>query len=300
MRLLPAALALVGGALCASDTSYLVPLAPGVAFKPIMTVGDSPLLTPYSRFAGIPDGLGAHAFSDQLFVLTVNHEISETRGVPRSHGTRGAFVSRFVIAKPSLEVVEGHDLVLDGVSIFLWNAAGGAFAAGGTTTFSRFCSGDMAAPSAYFDAQSGLGTRDRLFLQGEESGQEGRAFAHVATGADAGNAYELAGMGNDSWENIVACPFPQQKTIAIGLDDSGGGQVYVYVGEKRQAGNAVEKAGLVGGQLFQRAGMRPSAFRPPSSRVEHGAAVGRAATRNVNIRVGSAHGDRRGLVGPVA
>ena len=36
----------------------------------------------------------------------------------------------------------------------------------------------------------------------------------------------------------------------MGMDDSPGGQVYMYVGEKRAAGNPVEQAGLMGGNLF--------------------------------------------------
>jgi hypothetical protein len=36
----------------------------------------------------------------------------------------------------------------------------------------------------------------------------------------------------------------------MGMDDSPGGQVYVYVGEKRDTGNPVELAGLINGSLF--------------------------------------------------
>lgn len=57
-------------------------------------------------------------------------------------------------------------------------------------------------------------------------------------------------MGLFSWENSVSSPVAQDKTISICTDDSTGGQVYVYVGEKQATGNAMEKAGLVGGDLF--------------------------------------------------
>lgn len=47
----------------------------------------------------------------------------------------------------------------------------------------------------------------------------------------------------------MAHPHAGDKTIVVGLDDSTPGQVYVYVGDKKSNGNAVERAGLVGGRL---------------------------------------------------
>ncbi|MBL7930795.1 MAG: choice-of-anchor D domain-containing protein, partial [Bacteroidia bacterium] len=57
-------------------------------------------------------------------------------------------------------------------------------------------------------------------------------------------------LGRCSFENNVASPFPQDKTIVVGLDDSTPGQVYVYVGNKSTSGNTIEKAGLFGGRLY--------------------------------------------------
>jgi secreted PhoX family phosphatase len=45
-------------------------------------------------------------------------------------------------------------------------------------------------------------------------------------------------------------PNTGDKTVVVGLDDSGGGQVYVYVGDKKSTGNDVERAGLTGGTLY--------------------------------------------------
>jgi hypothetical protein len=36
----------------------------------------------------------------------------------------------------------------------------------------------------------------------------------------------------------------------VGLDDSGGGQVYVYVGQKADSAHPIEAAGLIGGSLY--------------------------------------------------
>jgi hypothetical protein len=61
----------------------------------------------------------------------------------------------------------------------------------------------------------------------------------------------------------LASPNTGEKTVVIGTDDSTPGQVYVYVGEKRGGGNAVERAGLTGGDLW---GVRASFdFRPNAS-----------------------------------
>jgi hypothetical protein len=63
-------------------------------------------------------------------------------------------------------------------------------------------------------------------------------------------SWRLPRLGRHSVENQVASPFPQQKTIVIGLDDATPGQLYVYVGNKTAAGNDVERAGLINGSLF--------------------------------------------------
>ena len=87
-------------------------------------------------------------------------------------------------------------------------------------------------------------------MSGEEAGAEGRLFANIVTGANAGNSYELPFLGKFSWENALASPQSSDKTVIIGTDDATPGQVYVYVGEKTNAGNEIEKAGLSNGKLF--------------------------------------------------
>ncbi|HND52697.1 MAG TPA: alkaline phosphatase D family protein, partial [Pirellulaceae bacterium] len=220
---------------------YVQPVAAGVQTTALLTVGDA--VSGY-RMAGIPDGLGAFDNGDGTFTLLMNHELGSTVGTTRTHGSKGAFVSKWTIDKSTLQVLSGQDLiqtvVLDGSS---------------STAFNRFCSADLPDVTAYFDAASGLGTTDRIFMNGEES-TGGRAFGHVVTGAMAGTSYELKKLGAFAHENVVANPFAQVKTIVAGTDDTtpsstnGGGKIYIYIGNKTNSGTPVDRAGLTNGINF--------------------------------------------------
>lgn len=236
----------VGGTV-SSQSPYLTALAPGVVTRAILTVGDSPNLkpdgTPY-RLVGIPDGMGAFDNGDGTFTLLVNHELGATVGVTRAHGARGAFVSRWTIRKCDLSVLDGRDLIQQ---VTTWNPATATYNAPTTgVALGRLCSADLPATSAFHDAGSGLGYDGRLFTNGEEVGADGRAFAHAMDG----NSYELPRLGRVSFENVVAHPRAGLRTVVVGLDDSGGGQVYVYAGRKTGTGSPVERAGLTNGALF--------------------------------------------------
>jgi Ca2+-binding RTX toxin-like protein len=239
---------------------YLLGTEPNVTVTSIATVGDvlgtkSDGITPY-RLVGIPDGAGAYDNGDGTITVLINHELRPDVGVVREHGATGAFVSRLVIDKSSLAVLDASDAI---TSVQLWDDATQSFV---TTTYAigRLCSADLADQSAYhwIDTRGtadtaddvAYGTLDGIFLTGEEIGSEGKEFGLVVTGSETGTAYELAHTGLYSWENALSSPFAQRKTINIGLDDSNGGQVYIYIGEKQTTGNAVERAGLVGGDLF--------------------------------------------------
>lgn len=235
-----------------SASPYLVNAHPGVDIVSILTVGDSVNakpggVAPY-KMVGIPDGLGAYDNGDGTFTLLMNHELGATAGITRQHGSKGAFVSQWTIRKSDLKVLHGGDLVKQ---VYTWDAVTGAYVpTPGTTAFGRLCSADLPAPTALYNRKTGKGYAGRIFMDGEEVGNEGRAFAHIATGPNHGISYELPYLGKFSWENSVASPHEQDKTIVIGMDDSTPGQVYVYVGEKRDSGTEVEKAGLHGGTLY--------------------------------------------------
>jgi hypothetical protein len=272
-------------------SSYMVPSNPasGVRFTSIATALNTEfhrnLDTGASsyRLVGIPDGMGIYRDADDLandtFSLLVNHELGDSSGIVRLHGNCGAFVSQWKIRRSDFGVVGARDLSTE---YNLFNLASNTFqtfnasnpmpdyaqtaanpqgwGSVNTDGIGRLCSGDLAPVSAFrFTDASGntFGTQERLFLNGEERGDSGRAFAHVVTGVDARKSFELPDLADFSWENAIASPFAQRKTVVAGTDDSTPGQVYFYVGEKQQTGNDIEKAGLMGGKTY---GLRAAGF----------------------------------------
>ncbi len=237
-----------------SVSPYIQSHLPGVEIKSILTVDDGTVAKTGGGqigLTGIPDGIGIIDGNEltpaepEFFYMLVNHELNATQGVERDHGNIGAFVSKWKINKTTHEVVEGDDLIKE---TFEWNELTSEFEAG-SFTFDRFCSSDRPEPTALFNAASGLGSEEIIYVNGEET-FGGRAFGHVVTGPDAGKTFHLEHLGYAAYENILLSPTEQDKTVAVMLDDATNGEVYVYVGDKQSSGNDVEKAGLVGGDLY--------------------------------------------------
>ena len=272
------------GGFTSSQSPFLLPAAPGVMTKALFTVGDTanlkPNMTPY-RMVGLLDGLGAFDNGDGTFTVLANHEVGGTAGIARAHGGKGAFVSKWTIRKCDLAVLKGEDLIN---TVQLWDAATSAYVTPATPpVFSRFCSADLPAGTAFYDAATGLGTEGRLFMNGEESGNEGRAMAHAMDGS----SWELPRLGKMSWENAVPSPNPGVKTVVVGLDDSTPGQVYVYVGNKTASGSVVDRAGLTNGNLY---GVRVVGFanEDTAAGIPSGSAFDLAPFGNVENTTGTA------------
>ncbi|MDZ4667243.1 MAG: choice-of-anchor I family protein [bacterium] len=232
-----------------SQSAYLLPTSPGVQFTSIISVGDN--VGGY-KMAGIPDGAGAYDNGNGTFTMLVAHELNNALGVTRAHGGKGAFVSKWVINKNDLSVVSGADLIQK-VQLYTATIGYTLFNPADTTprkSFNRFCSADLPAVSAFYNAASGLGTPERIFMNGEEAGAEGRAFGHIVTGTNAGTTWELPSLGKFSWENSVAHPSTGNKTVVVGTDDASPGQVYFYIGDKTNTGSEVDRAGLTNGRLY--------------------------------------------------
>lgn len=231
-----------------SQTPYLLSSESHVYTESLLTAGDS--VNGY-KMAGIPDGLGAFDNGDGTFTVLMNHEIPSGQGVARAHGGNGAFVSEWVFDKTTLQVLSGKDLIHD---VWLYDSASHSYvdhnAGNSPVSFNRFCSADLAGQGAFYNAETGLGYNGKLYLNGEESGVEGRAFAHIVGGAQDGNSYELAWLGNMAYENVVANAHTGNRTVVGLMDDGQNGQVYFYAGDKQSTGSAIEKAGLTNGHLL--------------------------------------------------
>lgn len=247
------------------STPYVLPTLPGYETISVLTVDNTGANPDDSiggyGMVGIPDGLGAFDNGNGTFTLLMNHELGNTLGAVRAHGAVGAFVSKWIINKNTLAVTSGSDLM---ASVYGWNTGTqSSNALPGTFAFGRFCSADLPKVSAFYNAATALGTQERIFMHGEEGGSTGWQQGTVVTGPNAGKSYTLgkfnlstngSGLtGVGAWENAVASPFAQDKTIVIGLNDGGTGimnnALSVYVGTKLAAGTEVEKAGLMNGTL---------------------------------------------------
>ena len=245
-----------------SQTSYLTPTAPGWSATSLLTVGDA--IGGY-LMAGIPDGLGAYDNGNGTMTVLANHEIGNDfttgvlKGAVRAHGAAGGFVSKWVINTSTWQVVSGGDFVTSRLNQMMWN--GTTWAAPATAyAYLRPCSADLPSIDAFYDASSSTGYNGRIFLNGEETGAEGKAFAFIATGDinEVGKAYELPHHGKYSYENLLArsnyglTPGAANllQTVVVGTDDTTPGEVYVYIGAKTNTGNAIERAGLTNGQLY--------------------------------------------------
>jgi hypothetical protein len=236
---------------------YLKPSIAGVKLVAILTTGDS--VGGY-RMVGIPDGLGPFRSGHKEFTLLMNHELTKDApsgpGKVRAHGSDGAFVSRWTINSETLKVLKGQDHTQSANGVHTWDIAAKSYKSG-TTQWQRYCSGDLAAESAYY--AHGRGTQERIYLNGEEV-TDGRGWARVCTGSHTGEAWQLPRLGRMAFENAVACPFPQEKTIVACQDDSSastapppqnnGSEVYFYIGTKQTSGHPIERAGLTNGWLY--------------------------------------------------
>jgi hypothetical protein len=222
-----------------------VPSIPGVFTFPLLTVGDKPADNGYA-LPGIMDGLGAFS-QGRTFTLLANHELGNTVGAVRKHGSAGAFVSKWVIDRNTMGVVSGEDFIQSSSKIYNWDSKTSSFVAG-TKALNRLCSANLPASTTF---QSGTkGTTERIFLSGEEA-TDGLAWAWIVTGPEAGTGWPLPYMGRLAWENLPPAPFSGDKTVVMCMDDTSPlGDVYVFVGEKKSSGKEIEKAGLHPGKVY--------------------------------------------------
>jgi serralysin len=230
-----------------SQSAYMLGQQPNVTIRALMSAGD---IVGGRKLAGTPDGMGVIDTGDGTVTLLLNHEFNAALGSVRAHGSIGAFVSKLIINKTTLAVQSVSDFVTSPTSVYLDPDGDGTYVQG-TTAWTNFCSGDLAGPGAYITPIEFIGTTERIYITGEEGSVNGRAFAFVATGPQAGRAYELPSMGNMGFENLAANPFTNTNTLVGMQFDRTGGQIYFYNGTKAVGtGSVVGDAGLLNGSLY--------------------------------------------------
>ena len=257
---------------------YLLPTHPDVKTASILTTGEK--AADGYQMVGIPDGLGAFNINKKYFKLMANQELGATSGIVREHGSKGAFVSEWLIERDTLEVIAGQDHAPDASYVFQYSPTLETWLEG-TTAWNRFCSADLPAVSALYFSQETkkgtgknaktsrqtFGTDDRIFLNGEESSNPaGRAWAHVVSGPFEGESWELPRLGKMAFENVVANPHAQRKTVVMLNEDgnqstapaAGASNVFVYIGTKQKDGHPIEQAGLTNGKLYGIKVLRPN------------------------------------------
>jgi hypothetical protein len=235
-----------------SATPYVRPVGSKVTdIHSIITVGDT---APNGYLTvGIMDGMGAYMAGNGTMDLFIDHELTATAGnlIQRAHQTGTAFAGGAFISKWNITTTPGANFlrVNSGADAMLSVATTTNGTGGSLYNFARFCSGDVPEVRALFNAQTGLGSQNRFFVCGEESGTPGRM---IATDLNTGVVYQMPAFdpSSGSWENGLARPFESDQTVVIGLSDGGANRVFVYVGTKQATGNPAERAGLMNGTSY--------------------------------------------------
>ncbi|MBE9218975.1 esterase-like activity of phytase family protein [Dolichospermum flos-aquae] len=230
------------------------------ALVPLLTVGDEvPLLqgtfgsfttsaTDKFAFTGIPDGLGIYETATGYYVF-VSHELgSSTKSDFSTTVTgqiTGARVSLFQFDK-NWKVIGGKNLIekaVDSTGTELGKitfTTSGADIVSLTSTipgFGRFCSS--------FLAESGF-EGGPVFFAPEESDGNSRGWAVTPDST----AQALDGLGRFSKENVIAASqyraTNSNKTVLLCTEDTGDGELYMFVGNQ----TAADPNGFKDGDLY--------------------------------------------------
>jgi len=235
--------------------------------KSLVTAGDKvgSFLVP-----GLLDGTGAYSDSQGLHLLSVSefpYSVASTAKFNYAGGqAQGSPITHFVIDPKTRKVMSASSAIKD----VLWYnyatkkhgekpvAPEGAESVDLTGVpqhsrfLDRFCSATLRQAGAFTYRASGssalLGYSGRVFLTGEETGDEGRAFALNSMG----QLVQLPKLGLGSWENLVPSLKPSLDTVVIGTEDNAANnsQLRLYVGKKLSVGNWFERAGLHNGKSY--------------------------------------------------
>ena len=235
---------------------YVLSKNAAVEIKAIATVGDAVTGT---MVRGIPDGMGAYDNGRGGISLLSVHEVSTTAPLAlKGKSTTapwGTSITKFTVSK-STKAVTRVENFMQKINFYNYTTGkyqdtpAGAAPAGATAGsfdwgISRFCSATYAPAGTFI--HNGVGYDGGLFLSGEETSDDSRAFAFD----EEGTGYQLPRMGMMAFENIIPSIKPGANTVAMANEDGAAtdSQLYVYVGKKQSTGSAIDKAGLTNGDL---------------------------------------------------
>ena len=236
-----------------TQTPYLIPTDPRVRFVSLLSAGDrswarptrsaAPGASPASRTASAPSTMATATLT-----VLVNHELQpRTAGRAHDNGAPRRLRRQAADRQDSLAVVGGRRTgqapVHSGTpttDAYVENAA----------ALSRLCSADLPAPSAFYDATTGLGTKTRILLNGEESGPEGRAFAWIAMGRTPGKPTNCRPRQHVVGERARLAGQPAPAPSRSATKTVTRRPTLLYAGDKQASGSDIERAGLTDGVLY--------------------------------------------------
>lgn len=257
----------VNPAMADDALTYMESTNDGATIQQVLSAGDQHGLT----WEGVPDGMGAVRNSDGTVTVYVNHELSASDAfisvIERQYGGFGSNVTAIKFNPETGEIVK----ITNAIKSAVWyDYTTGKYGknpeapldAPNVDSFStpnhskalnRFCSATLidAGGLFYKNKQGKFGTKDPIFLTGEEGGDESRAFGlNVATK----QLVQLPALGLGASENvgIASVKATKKSTVAILGEDgeSTSSQLFVYKGTKTKTGSWFKRAGLTNGLRY--------------------------------------------------
>lgn len=257
----------VNPAMADDALTYMESTNDGATIQQVLSAGDQHGLT----WEGVPDGMGAVRNSDGTVTVYVNHELSASDAfisvIERQYGGFGSNVTAIKFNPETGEIVK----ITNAIKSAVWyDYTTGKYGknpeapldAPNVDSFStpnhskalnRFCSATLidAGGLFYKNKQGKFGTKDPIFLTGEEGGDESRAFGlNVATK----QLVQLPALGLGASENvgIASVKATKKSTVAVLGEDgeSTSSQLFVYKGTKTKTGSWFKRAGLTNGLRY--------------------------------------------------
>jgi hypothetical protein len=257
----------VNPAMADDALTYMESTNDGATIQQVLSAGDQHGLT----WEGVPDGMGAVRNSDGTVTVYVNHELSASdafiSAIERQYGGFGSNVTAIKFNPETGEIVK----ITNAIKSAVWyDYTTGKYGknpeapldAPNVDSFStpnhskalnRFCSATLidAGGLFYKNKQGKFGTKDPIFLTGEEGGDESRAFG---LNVDTKQLVQLPALGLGASENVVIASVKATKksTVAVLGEDgeSTSSQLFVYKGTKTKTGSWFKRAGLTNGLRY--------------------------------------------------